>query len=348
MVNRPRGLTPVPGACTLGQSMNWSNKTILLTGGTGSFGNAFVRRMLRKHRPRVIRIYSRDEWKQHQMRKDLPDPRLRFLLGDVRDSERLHRAMVDVDVVVHAAALKQVPACEYNPIEAVHTNVLGAENVINAALDRRVAKVIALSTDKAVNPVNLYGATKLCAEKLFVAANAYAGRGPTRFSIVRYGNVVGSRGSVIPLFQEQMRNGSVTITDRRMTRFWVSQEQSIDLVIRCATLMQGGEIFIPKIPSMSIVELADVLAPGCKQNFIGVRPGEKIHEVLIVEDEAPRTLEFEDFYVVEPGDSAWDRRPLKGGRRVKADFRYSSDANPRRLTPAQLREAIADLDGRSK
>jgi UDP-N-acetylglucosamine 4,6-dehydratase/5-epimerase len=328
--------------------MSWANKKVLLTGGTGSFGHEFVRIMLQKYNPEVIRIYSRDEWKQVQMRQKFPDSRLRFLIGDVRDADRLHRAMSDVDIVVHAAALKHVPVCEYNPIEAVHTNVMGSENVINAALDSGVKKVIAVSTDKAVNPVNLYGATKLCAEKLFVAANAYTGRGQTRFSIVRYGNVMGSRGSVIPLFQEQRRNGTVTITDGRMTRFWVTLEQGVELVARCAEMMQGGEIFIPKIPSMSLTKLADVVAPGCKRNIVGIRPGEKIHEVLIVEDEARQTLEFDDLYVVEPSNPSWNRTPLKGGRPVAPDFRYSSDTNPQQLTENQLREVIAALDEKSK
>lgn len=324
--------------------MRWSDKTILLTGGTGSFGHKFVEIMLRKFRPKVIRIYSRDEWKQVQMRRRFEDRRLRFLIGDVRDPDRLHRAMHGADFVVHAAALKQVPVCEYNPMEAVNTNVIGAENVINAALDHDVEKVVAVSTDKAVNPVNLYGATKLCAEKLFLAANSYTGHGRTRFSIVRYGNVVGSRGSVVPLFQEQRTNGTITITDPRMTRFWITLEEGVALVVRCVETMHGGEVFVPKIPSMSVVDLADVVAPGCRKKFIGIRPGEKIHEVLLMEDEARRAREFDDCYVIEPDGTSWPRKPLRGGRPVSPDFRYSSDTNPRKLAVAELRRMIASLD----
>jgi UDP-N-acetylglucosamine 4,6-dehydratase len=324
--------------------MHWGDQKILLTGGTGSFGQKFVEVMLRKYNPRVIRVYSRDEWKQSEMNRRFSDRRLRFLIGDIRDSDRLHRAMVDIDLVVHAAALKQVPACEYNPIEAVNTNVLGAENIINAALNHDVQRVIALSTDKAVNPVNVYGATKLCAEKLFVAANAYTGYGKTRFSVVRYGNVVGSRGSVIPLFLEQREKGSVTITDSRMTRFWITKEQGVEAVVHCARLMRGGEVLVPKIPTLSILDLADAVAPGCRKQMIGIRPGEKLHEVLFTEDEAPRTWEFGEFYIIEPQHPAYPRRPPKGGRKVSPGFRYSSDSTARRLSAVKLERLLNSLE----
>lgn len=234
------------------------------------------------------------------MQRQFRDERLRFFIGDVRDSERLHRAMHDVDIVVHAAALKQVPACEYNPIEAVKTNIHGAENIINAALDAGVQKVLALSTDKAVNPVNLYGATKLVAEKLFVQANSYRGDGPTRFSCVRYGNVVGSRGSVVPVFLEQRKHGKLTVTDERMTRFWLTLEQGVRFVIRCIEEMKGGEVFVPKIPSTSIMDLVQAIAPDCSIEFVGIRPGEKLHEVLISEDESRQTIDLGDMYVNMP------------------------------------------------
>ena len=291
--------------------MDWSNKVILLTGGTGSFGKAFTKTMLEEHHPKKLIIFSRDELKQHQMRvAGYTDPDLRYFIGDVRDQARLYRAMRGVDIVVHAAALKQVPACEYNPFEAVKTNVLGAENIINAAIDCDVERVLALSTDKAVNPVNLYGATKLVAEKLFVQGNAYAGSGGTRFSCTRYGNVVGSRGSVIPLFQEQRKDGCVTLTDERMTRFWLTLEQGVRFVIRCIEQMHGGEVFVPKIPSMRILDLAKAVAPNCDVKIIGVRPGEKLHEVLVSPDEASHTLEFDDMFVVQPAHPWWKTAEL--------------------------------------
>src|SRR6185436_18011452 len=244
--------------------MNWTELTVLITGGTGSFGKKFTETMLRDFHPKKLIIFSRDEMKQHEMHQSGFDhPSIRYFIGDVRDVDRLRRAMQGVDVVVHAAALKQVPVCEYNPIEAVMTNVMGARNVIDAALDRGVGRVVGLSTDKAVNPVNLYGATKLVAEKLFVDANAYVGDGPTRFACVRYGNVVGSRGSVIPVFLEQRRSGTVTVTDERMTRFWITLEQGVRLVVRCVEEMQGGEILVPKIPSMKLIDLVKAVAPGC-------------------------------------------------------------------------------------
>ncbi len=281
--------------------MDWTNQNILVTGGTGSFGKKFTELMLQEYHAKKIVIFSRDELKQHEMRiGGFDHSSLRYFIGDVRDIDRLRRAMTGIDIVIHAAALKQVPACEYNPIEAVLTNVIGARNVIEAALDMEIKKVMAISSDKAVSPVNLYGATKLVAEKLFVQANSYSGTGPTRFSCVRYGNVVGSRGSVIPLFLEQRNNGKVTITDQRMTRFWLTLEQGVRFVVRCVKEMHGGEVFVPKIPSMNIMDLAKAVAPGCSVETIGIRPGEKLHEVLISEDEVRQTLELDDMYVIKP------------------------------------------------
>ena len=254
--------------------MNWSEQSILVTGGTGSFGRKFVEIMLREYRPKKLIIFSRDELKQHEMRASGFDhPSLRYFLGDVRDPERLERALAGVTVVVHAAALKQVPACEYNPFEAIQTNIMGGRHVIDAAINQGVCRILALSTDKAVNPINLYGATKLCAEKMFVQANAYSGSQDTRFSCARYGNVVGSRGSVIPVFQEQRKRGKITVTDPRMTRFWITLEQGVNFVVRCLEQMHGGEIFIPKIPSMRLVDMALTLAPECEVEYIGIRPG---------------------------------------------------------------------------
>jgi UDP-N-acetylglucosamine 4,6-dehydratase len=264
----------------------FDGKTVLITGGTGSFGKMFTSLLLKEWNPDSVRIYSRGELLQWEMQQKIQDERLRFFIGDVRDKDRLYRAMNDVDIVVHAAALKQVPAAEYNPIEAVKTNIDGASNVINASIDNGVEKVMALSTDKAVHPVNLYGATKMVAEKLFVQGNTYAGGRNTRFACTRYGNVVGSRGSIIPLFLEQRKQGRVTITDERMTRFWLTLEQGARFVAHCIETMKGGEIFVPKIPSMRITDLAKVIAPDCNVEIIGIRPGEKLHEVLLTEDEA--------------------------------------------------------------
>ena len=270
--------------------IDWENLNLLVTGGTGSFGKKFVEIMLRDYRPNKIIIFSRDELKQHEMRMgSFHDPSLRFFIGDVRDKNRLKRAMREVDVVIHAAALKQVPSCEYNPFEAVKTNILGAQNIIDAAIDCGVKKVVALSTDKAVNPVNLYGATKLCSDKIFIQGNAYTGAQDTSFSCVRYGNVIGSRGSVIPLFVKQRKQGKITITDKRMTRFWLSLEHAVDVVIKALVHMQGGEIFVPKIPSMKIVDLAEAIAPDCDIEIIGIRPGEKLHEILITEEDGRYT-----------------------------------------------------------
>lgn len=318
--------------------MDWSTKVVLVTGGTGSFGRRFVDAMLRHHNPSKLIIFSRDELKQHEMRvSGFTDPSLRYFIGDVRDRERLRRAMQGVDVVVHTAALKQVPACEYNPIEAVATNIEGGRNVIEAALDVGVNRVIALSTDKAVNPVNLYGATKLVSEKLFVQANAYRGEGPARFSCVRYGNVVGSRGSVIPLFKNQRNSGRVTITDPRMTRFWITLDQAVNFVITCVERMHGGEVFVPKIPSMNIIDLAAAIAPQCEIEEIGIRPGEKLHEVLISEDESRLGIEFDDSFVIQPAHPWWGLENWSEGRSLPEGFVYSSDSNTDWLDSSKLR-----------
>jgi UDP-N-acetylglucosamine 4,6-dehydratase len=326
--------------------MNWTDKNVLVTGGTGSFGKKFIEVMLAEYHPAKLIVFSRDELKQHEMQLSGYDhPSLRYFLGDVRDQERMRRAMNGVDIVVHAAALKQVPACEYNPMEAIKTNILGSSNVIEAALDADVKKVFALSTDKAVNPVNLYGATKLAAEKLFVQSNAYAAGMATRFSCVRYGNVAGSRGSVIPMFLHQRKNGKLTITDARMTRFWISLEQGVRFVIRCIEQMHGAEVFIPKIPSMKIVDLASAIAPGAELEVIGIRPGEKLHEMLIHEDEARLTVELEDMFVVQPSTELWFGHEWKNlGRPLPDGFRYASDTNPVWLTIEQIRHILASLE----
>jgi UDP-N-acetylglucosamine 4,6-dehydratase len=325
--------------------MKWNDKVILVTGGTGSFGKTFIEIMLAEYHPAKLIVFSRDELKQHEMRvAGLDHPSLRYFIGDVRDLSRLKRAMNGVDVVIHAAALKQVPACEYNPMEAIKTNILGSSNVIEAALDAGVEKVMALSTDKAVSPINLYGATKLSAEKLFVQSNAYAAGTATHFSCVRYGNVVGSRGSVIPIFIKQRANGKLTITDQRMTRFWLTLEQGVRFVIHCTEDMRGGEVFVPKIPSTRIVDLAKVIAPDAEIEVIGIRPGEKLHEVLINEDEARSTLEREDLYVVTPAVPLWQRDLQYEGRPLPEGFRYASDTNPDWLTVEQIREYVAPFE----
>jgi UDP-N-acetylglucosamine 4,6-dehydratase len=317
--------------------MDWQASVVLVTGGTGSFGKKFIEVMLKEYHPKRLIVFSRDEVKQHDMRVGgYNHTSLRYFIGDVRDVDRLRRAMHGVDIIVHAAALKQVPACEYNPIEAVMTNVMGARNVIEAALDANVKKVLALSTDKAVNPVNLYGATKLVAEKLFVQGNAYSGNNPTRFSCVRYGNVVGSRGSVIPLFLEQRNNGSITVTDPRMTRFWITLEQGVRFVIRCIEQMHGGEVFVPKIPSMNIMDLAKAVAPGCSTKAIGIRPGEKVHEVLVSEDEARHSLELEDMYIIEPTHPWWQVDNWDSAKQLPEGFRYTSDTNTHWLSVEEL------------
>lgn len=323
--------------------MDWTNLNVLVTGGTGSFGKKFTEVMLREHSPRKLIVFSRDELKQHEMRiGGFDHPSLRYFIGDVRDRERLYRAFSDVDVVVHAAALKQVPACEYNPFEAVQTNIIGAKNVIDAAIDQGVKKVMAISTDKAVNPINLYGATKLCAEKLFVQSNSYSGEGGTRFSCARYGNVVGSRGSVIPLFKKQRESGKITVTDKRMTRFWLTLEQGIRFVIRCIEQMWGGEVFVPKIPSTRIVDLAEAVSPGCEIEFIGIRPGEKLHEVLISRDESRYTLELESMFVIQPVHPWWGPASWSQGKPLPDGFKYTSDKNEWWLTLEELQQMIGE------
>lgn len=327
--------------------MNWNEQVVLVTGGTGSFGRKFVEIMLAEYHPAKLIVFSRDELKQHEMRvSGLDHPSMRYFIGDVRDVDRLRRAMHGVNLVVHAAALKQVPACEYNPMEAIKTNILGSSNVVEAALDANVKKVMALSTDKAVNPINLYGATKLAAEKLLVQSNAYAGGTSTRFSCVRYGNVVGSRGSVVPIFLQQKAAGKLTITDKRMTRFWLTLEQGVRFVIHCVEKMHGGEVFVPKIPSMKIIDLAAAIAPEVELEVIGIRPGEKLHEVLISEDESRSTVDMEDMYVVQPSVSSWFGHDWQSeGHVLPAGFRFGSDNNPNWLSVEQIREMVAPFEG---
>ncbi len=301
-------------------------KNILITGGTGTFGRAFARRLLEAEPAKVI-IFSRDEWKQWEMGETFNDPRIRFFLGDVRDQDRLRRAFAEVDIVVHAAALKQVPAAEYNPCEFIKTNVLGAMNIIDAALDCGVDKVLALSSDKAVNPVNLYGATKLCSDKLFVAANVYAGkRGYPRFSVVRYGNVVGSRGSILPKWRKLLDEGAdhIPITDERMTRFWITPDQAVQTVLNALDAMEGGEVFVPKVPTANVVDMAQVVAPNLPHKVTGIRPGEKLHELLIPEEEASRTREFDRWYITYPSEP-------KGGKPLPEGFSYASDTTLEQL-----------------
>lgn len=322
--------------------MSLSNKIILLTGGTGSFGKKFTEIALKEFKVKTIRIFSRGELKQQQMKQTFKNnERLRFLIGDVRDRNRLYRAMTRVDLVVHAAALKQVPTCEYNPIEAIRTNIDGAVNVIDAAIDAKVKKVIALSTDKAVHPINLYGATKLVAEKLFIQANSYTS-GKPKISCVRYGNVIGSSGSVIPLFKKQKRNGVITITDERMTRFWITLEQAVKFVINCIGKMKGGEVFVPKIPSMKVIDLVDVIAPNVKRKVIGIRPGEKINETLLVEEEARYSKEWSNYFVIEPRYSFCDRTRLKEGKLLTEGFTYTSENNNWWLTKNDIKKMLAE------
>lgn len=323
-----------------------TDRTVLVTGGTGSFGKAFVRYLLTHCPPKRLIVFSRDELKQYQLQQEFQHPCLRFFLGDVRDQARLDRAFAGVDYVVHAAALKQVPACEYNPFEAIRTNILGAENVINASIDAGVRKIIALSTDKAANPVNLYGATKLCSDKLFIAGNAYAAAKNTRFSVVRYGNVMGSRGSVIPLFEACRDKDTVPITDPRMTRFWITLRQAVEFVIQSFDRMAGGEIFVPKLPSMRITDLAAAIAPNCRHELVGVRPGEKLHEVMIPPDEARNTLEYENHYVIQPQFDWWGAGRTQHslpGRPVPDEFSYRSDNNTQWLTSDDLRKLLDDV-----
>lgn len=328
------------------ERLDWAKSSVLITGGTGSFGNKFIEIMFKDYAPKRLVVFSRDEFKQHEMRQrylDSVDSPIRYFIGDVRDRDRLIRAFRGVDVVVHAAALKQVPVCEYNPFEAVLTNTIGAKNVIDAAIECGVKRVIALSSDKAVNPINLYGATKLVAEKLFVQGNSYAGAEGSRFCCVRYGNVLGSRGSIVPLFKDQRRDGTITITDQRMTRFWITVEHGVRFVIRCAELMHGGEIFVPKIPSMRIMDLGRAMAPECKIVYTGIRPGEKLHELLVSEDEARHTLEFDDFFVVEPIFPWWGEERWPGGEQLPDGYSYGSDSNGSWLTTDELRRMVGEL-----
>lgn len=328
-----------------------NQKTILITGGTGSFGNAFTEYVLTHYEPKKIIIYSRDEFKQFQMTNKFKEykDKLRFFIGDVRDRERLYRALYGVDYVVHAAALKQVPACEYNPMEAVRTNINGAMNIVDAALDCGVKRVVALSTDKAVNPINLYGGTKLVSDKLFIAANAYSGEKDVRFSIVRYGNVAGSRGSVIPFFKNIIeRGGSVLpITDYRMTRFWISLDEGVQLVIKALNEARGGETFISKIPSFKITDLAQAIAPGCQTEEVGIREGEKLHEIMVTREDSSMTYEYEKHYIIYPHYNWWDEdRILPGGIKVKNGFEYSSGTNTEWLDTEQLKKLL-DIDCRN-
>lgn len=306
-----------------------NGKSVLITGGTGSFGQAFVREALEKSRVRKLIVFSRDEQKHYRMGQQFSDDRLRYFVGDIRDRDRLKAAFRDVDIVIHAAAMKHVPICEYNPIEAIHTNITGARNIIEMSIECGVSRVIALSTDKAVAPANLYGATKLCMERLFIAANAYSGDLPTRFSLVRYGNVMGSAGSVIPLFERQKAAGRITITDRRMTRFWITMDGAVRLVLQGLSLMRGGEVFIPKLPTSDIVTLAEAVAPGVPREEIGIRPGEKLHETLISPEEATRTIDLGEVMVIQPefGETASIM-----GEPVDRNFQYSSDRPDLRLS----------------
>ncbi|SYZ74703.1 UDP-N-acetylglucosamine 4,6-dehydratase (inverting) [Candidatus Zixiibacteriota bacterium] len=324
-----------------------SGKSILITGGTGSFGKKFVATVLNRH-PNIRRlvIYSRDELKQFEMGQMMPSskyPQLRFFIGDIRDKERLYRAMEGIDIVVHAAALKQVPACEYNPFEAIKTNILGAQNLIETAIDRGVRSVVALSTDKAAAPINLYGATKLCSDKLFVSANNFKGSRDIKFSVVRYGNVMGSRGSVIPFFMDKRKEGVIPITDPRMTRFNITLDEGVDLVLFAIVHMWGGEIFVPKIPSYKIVDLATAVAPECRQVLVGIRPGEKVHEEMITETDALNTLQFKNYFVILPSTRLWDVESFRKafyGEFCPDGFHYSSGTNTEWLDIERLRELI--------
>jgi UDP-N-acetylglucosamine 4,6-dehydratase len=325
----------------------FNDSTILITGGTGSFGRKFIKIVLEEYSPKKVIVFSRDELKQFEMAQ-MPElkkheEKLRFFIGDVRDKERLQRAFHGVDYVVHAAALKQVPAMEYNPSEAIKTNVLGAMNIIDVAIERKIKKLIALSTDKACNPINLYGATKLCSDKLFIAANAYSGETGTRFAVVRYGNVIGSRGSVVPFFKEKAKEGLLPITDERMTRFWITLEQGARFVIKNFERMHGGELFVPKIASMNIMDLAKAIGQGCKTKMVGIRPGEKLHEVMISLDDARQTVELDDCYIIQPAFSWWADSNHPEGKPVPNGFSYSSNGNKQWLTIPQLQEMINNI-----
>lgn len=326
----------------------FNGKSILITGGTGSFGRKCVQMILAKYKPKRLIVFSRDEYKQFEMQQEFNGPEMRYFLGDIRDLNRLRQAMWKVDYVIHAAALKQVPAAEYNPMEFIKTNINGSDNVIHAALENEVEKVIALSTDKSVNPVNLYGATKLVSDKLFVAANNIAGGHRTSFAVVRYGNVAGSRGSILPSYRKLLAEGAteLPVTDRRMTRFWFSTEEAVEFVLKSFRLMQGGEIFVPKIPSLRIVDLAEAMAPGIRIKEIGIRPGEKLHEVMCPVDLAHLTLEFPDYYLIKPSITYfspinYETNPLgEKGRPVPEDFEYNSANNPDFLTVEEIREML--------
>ena len=324
------------------------NKNILVTGGTGSFGKKLIATIFEKYKPNQVIVFSRDELKQFEMRDTFPTEKfpIKYFIGDVRDRERLYRVTYGMDFIVHAAAMKQVPTAEYNPFEAVKTNINGAQNVIEAALENGVKRVVALSTDKACSPINLYGATKLTSDKLFAAANHWQGSHQVAFSVVRYGNVVGSRGSVIPFFIKKKAEGVLPITHESMTRFWITLKQGVEFVLYCLKQMHGGELFVPKIPSMNIMDLAKAIAPEAKTEIIGIRPGEKIHEVMISLDDALNTIEFESHYVIQPAHPWWDNLKyikIKGGKEVENDFVYSSDNNSDWLSVDRLKQYIAEL-----
>jgi UDP-N-acetylglucosamine 4,6-dehydratase len=323
-----------------------NDKTILITGGTGSFGKKATGTILRNYKPKKLIIFSRDELKQYEMNQiyHVDKYPMRYFIGDVRDKERLYRAFHDVDYVIHAAALKQVPVAEYNPFESVKTNIIGAQNIIDVAIDQKVEKVIALSTDKAANPINLYGATKLCSDKLFIAGNSYVGDVYPTFSVVRYGNVVGSRGSVIPFFIEKKRTGVLPITDAQMTRFMITLEKGVDFVLKCLDRMVGGEIFVPKIPSINIMDVAKAIGPECRTEIVGIRPGEKKHEIMIPKEEARNTVEFDDFFVIKNAFRFFEERfKHDGSKSVAEDFEYCSGTNSWWLTVKELQEMIKNL-----
>ena len=323
----------------------FNNKSILITGGTGSFGRHFTKYLLDNYDPRRVIIFSRDEFKQYEMQRDFEfSNKIRFFIGDIRDKDRLMRAFYDVDYIVHAAALKQVVVSEYNPFEAIKTNILGAQNVIEASIDSKVSKVIALSTDKAANPLNLYGATKLCSDKLFVAGNAYAAGRSSVFSVVRYGNVLGSRGSVLPLFIDQKKKGKITITHPDMTRFWITLDDAVKLVVSSFSTMSGGEIYVPKIPSISMGEFVDIICPGVDIDIIGIRPGEKLHEIMISSDDARHTLEFKDHYKIMPEFLTSKPLDIDEGKKLPDNFYYSSDNNPQKLDKEYLLKLVKEYE----
>jgi len=325
------------------QERIFDEKVILVTGGTGSFGKEFIKHVLDNYQPREVIVFSRDEMKQWVMKNSYKDNKiLKFVIGDVRDKEKLSMVCGGVDYIIHTAAMKIVPSAEENPTEAIKTNILGAMNVIDAAIKNNVKKVLAFSTDKACNPVNLYGASKLCSDKLFVAANGYSNNDITAFSVVRYGNVIGSRGSVIPFFLEKKREGIIPITDERMTRFWITLEQGVEFVVENLKRMVGGEIFVPKIPSMRVVDLAKAIGPECEIKFIGIKPGEKLHEAMISPDDSRNALEFDNYYIIKPQFNWWDEKNYPSGKPVRGGFAYTSDANPVFLSIEQMREMIKE------